>query len=413
MEHSSSVKHTWSVRTAESIMARSPKLYLCNGHNGKWSYDYGVVLKGFEALWRRTGDSRYFRYIRAQMDHFIGEDGQIRGYAQSEYNIDHINNGKLLFALHQETGERKYRLAADQLRAQLERHPRTSEGAFWHKQIYPYQIWLDGLYMGAPFYLQYELEYGSGAGVDDVTRQFILCEQHTRDEQTGLLHHAWDERKIQPWCDPNTGLSPHFWGRSLGWFVMALVDVLELMPSGHADTPKLRRILVHTLTALRRYQDIDSGVWYQIVDCGQRKGNYLEASASSMIVYAMAKGIRLGVLDETWQEPLDRAFRGVIDEFVLETKEGWINLNKNCQVAGLGGADQRDGTFAYYISEPIVTNDQKGLGALLKACSEYELTRLEAQGGAGTRTDQAEKPREETGASLAAGREGGDSCGPL
>ncbi len=374
MDHQQALnKQSWAMRTAESIMERSPLLHECNGHGGKWSYDYGVVLKGFEALWRRTGDDRYFRYIQKQMDEFVQEDGTIRGYAQDEYNIDHINNGKLMFALHAKTGEAKYRAAADLLRQQLASHPRTSEGAFWHKQIYPYQIWLDGLYMGSPFYLQYQLEYVGGEGSEDVTKQFLLCEKHTRDAKTGLLYHAWDEKKIQPWCNPQTGLSPHFWGRSLGWFVMALVDTLELLPASQSDAPELRRILTDTLAALRSYQDADSGVWYQIVDQGGRKGNYLEASASSMIAYAMAKGIRLGVLDDSWREPLDLAFRGLIDEFVLETKEGWINLNKNCQVAGLGGADKRDGSFAYYISEPIVTNDQKGLGAFLQACVEYEL----------------------------------------
>lgn len=374
MDHQQTLnKQSWAMRTAESIMERSPLLHECNGHGGKWSYDYGVVLKGFEALWRRTGDDRCFRYIQKQMDEFVQEDGTIRGYAQDEYNIDHINNGKLMFALHAKTGEAKYRAAADLLRQQLASHPRTSEGAFWHKQIYPYQIWLDGLYMGSPFYLQYQLEYAGGEGSEDVTKQFLLCEKHTRDAKTGLLYHAWDEKKIQPWCNPQTGLSPHFWGRSLGWFVMALVDTLELLPASQSDAPELRRILTDTLAALRSYQNADSGVWYQIVDQGGRKGNYLEASASSMIAYAMAKGIRLGVLDDSWREPLDLAFRGLIDEFVLETKEGWINLNKNCQVAGLGGADKRDGSFAYYISEPIVTNDQKGLGAFLQACVEYEL----------------------------------------
>ncbi|NGZ74312.1 glycosyl hydrolase family 88 [Saccharibacillus sp. VR-M41] len=406
-----------SIRTAESIMERSPLLHLCNGHNGKWSYDYGVVLRGFEALWRRTGEERYFRYIRKQMDHFVGEDGSILGYSPEEYNIDHINNGKLLFALHEETGEEKYRLAADRLRGQLEHHPRTSEGAFWHKQIYPYQIWLDGLYMGAPFYLQYQLAFAGGAGLEDVTRQFLLCERHTRDAKTGLLYHAWDEKKVQPWCDPETGLSPHFWGRSLGWFAMALVDVLELLPGGQADGPELRRILTDTLTALRRYQDEASGVWYQIVDCGDRKGNYLEASASSMIAYATAKGIRLGALDESWRQMLDRAFRGIVDEFVLETKEGWINLNKNCQVAGLGGADRRDGTFAYYISEPIVTNDQKGLGAFLQACVEYELALPDAGRGEASRAEMPDRTAVSASAdkvrSVASGMTGTEGGGTL
>nr|WP_040677249.1 glycoside hydrolase family 88 protein [Paenibacillus sanguinis] len=360
---------------AESVMERTPKLYEDKGYGGKWSYDYGVVLKGFASLWQQTGDPRYFRYIQENMDHFIGENGRIRGYRKDEYNIDHINNGKLLFLLHRETGEQKYRLAADQLRDQLRTHPRTSEGAFWHKQIYPYQIWLDGLYMGAPFYLEYLLEYEKEQGLEDVTKQFLLCERHTRDDKSGLFYHAWDEKRVQPWCDPQTGLSQNFWGRSLGWLVMALADVLELLPETQPDYGELKRMFNELLVALRKVQDPDSGVWYQVLNMGERKGNYLEASASSMIVYALAKGQRLGLLEGSWGNVLDHAFSGLIAEFVLETKKGWLNLNKNCQVAGLGGADQRDGTYAYYLSEPIIVNDQKGLGAFLLACAEVEALR--------------------------------------
>ncbi|MCQ4085739.1 glycoside hydrolase family 105 protein [Saccharibacillus sp. JS10] len=372
MNNTTLQKQSWAIQTAETIMERHPILHAGPIYKGKWSYDHGVILKGFEALWRHTGDERYFRYIQQQMDDFVQEEGQIRGYRLDEYNIDHINNGKLLFVLHRETGQNKYRLAADLLREQLRQHPRTSEGAFWHKEIYPYQIWLDGLYMGAPFYLQYQIEYAGAEGLEDITKQFLICEKHTKDPKTGLLYHAWDEKKVQPWCDPQTGLSPSFWGRSLGWFVMALVDVLEQLPMEQPDRPELERMLNDTLTALRRYQDQASGVWYQVVDQGSRKGNYLEASATSMITYAIAKGLRLGVLDQTWRTTLDQAFTGLVQEFVLKTKEGWVNLNKNCQVAGLGGADQRDGTFAYYMSEPIIANDPKGVGAFLQACVEYE-----------------------------------------
>ncbi|WP_211746188.1 glycoside hydrolase family 88 protein [Paenibacillus sp. Marseille-Q4541] len=370
---------TWAERVASSIMERTPKLYEVNGYNGKWSYDYGVVLKGFECLWKNTKDERYLQYIRQNMDHFIREDGSILGYSQEEYNIDHINNGKLLFVLHKETSKEKYRKAATLLREQLSSHPRTSEGAFWHKQIYPFQIWLDGLYMGAPFYLEYLLTFEQENDLDDVTKQFILCERHTKDEKTGLLYHAWDEKRVQPWCDRKTGQSPNFWGRSIGWFVMALVDVLEILPEDHPDFRELTRILYDTLAALRNFQDADSGAWYQVVNRGDQKGNYLESSASSMIVYAIAKGIRLGLLSSNWIGTLDRAYAGLISEFVLETKNGWVNLNKTCQVAGLGGQEQRDGTYAYYISEPIITNDQKGLGAFLLAITEYEFLERELQ----------------------------------
>lgn len=365
----------WAIKTANSIMERTPKLYKDKGYNDKWSYDYGVVLKGFQLLWKQTGDPKYFQFIVDNMDFFIQEDGSIRGYRRDEYNIDHINNGKLLFSLYQETKQEKYKRAATALRGQLNTHPRTSEGAFWHKKIYPYQIWLDGLYMGSPFYLEYLLTFDGGQGIDDVTKQFILCEKHTKDTETGLLYHAWDEKRVQPWCNPETGLSPNFWARSLGWYVMALVDVLEILPIEHADYAELVRILNDTLSALKKYQNSETGVWYQVVNLGGNKGNYLEASASSMILYAMAKGIRLGALDSSWYDSLDRAYKGIITEFVLVTKEGWVNVNKNCQVAGLGGADGRDGTYAYYISEPIITNDQKGVGAFLQACGEYEQLR--------------------------------------
>ncbi|MBP1907740.1 unsaturated rhamnogalacturonyl hydrolase [Paenibacillus turicensis] len=378
----------WSEKLAKTIMERTPRLYEDKVYHGKWSYDYGVVLNGFRWLWNKTGRSEYLQYIKDNLDYFVQEDGTIRGYHLEEYNIDHINNGKLLFLLYAETGLSKYKAAADLLRSQLQSHPRTLEGVFWHKKIYPYQIWLDGLYMGAPFYLEYLLTFEEGQEnedaldpqgtqdihdkLNDVTKQFILCYEHTKDVNTGLLFHAWDEKKVQPWCDKETGLSPNFWGRSMGWYVMALVDVLELLPVTDPHYSKLSTILRDTLTSVCKYQDAKSGVWYQVVDQGERKGNYLEASASSMIAYAIAKGIRLGLLEHSWKSTLDKAFTGILAEFVLETKEGWVNLNKNCMVAGLGGPDQRDGSFAYYISEPIICNDLKGVGAFLQACVEYE-----------------------------------------
>ncbi|WP_416296223.1 glycoside hydrolase family 88/105 protein [Paenibacillus illinoisensis] len=373
MLETKSAKDLWAVKTAASIMERTPELYEENGHHGKWSYDYGVVLKGFERLWQVTGDEQYAQYIQHNMDYFIQDNGSIRGYRIQEHNIDHLNNGKLMFGLYDRTGKTKYKLAAGLLREQLLSHPRTSEGAFWHKQVYPYQIWLDGLYMGTPFYLEYLLRWEPEEDLlNDVTKQFILCVQHTRDDATGLLYHAWDEQRVQPWSHSVTGQSPNFWGRSIGWFAMALVDVLELLPAHHPDYPKLVEIFTDTMTALSTYQDTASGVWYQVVNEGERKGNYLEASASSMIVYAMAKGIRLGWLPKEWESVLNHAYAGLISEFVLETSQGWVNLYKNCQVAGLGGDARRDGSYAYYISEPIITNDQKGMGAFLLACTEYE-----------------------------------------
>jgi unsaturated rhamnogalacturonyl hydrolase len=358
--------NNWSVRMADSVMERTPEL------NNKWSYDYGVIFKGFEQVWKATGDRKYFDYIKKNMDFFVDENGDIRKYSPNEYNIDHVNNGKLLFPLYKETGDERYKTAALLLRKQLYNHPRTSEGAFWHKQIYPYQIWLDGLYMGSPFYAEFIKEFGIESEFDDVTKQFLICERHTKDERTGLLYHAWDEKREQFWCDEETGLSKNFWGRSMGWFVMAIVDVLDYIPNEHKDRSRIIKILNEVLDALLKVQDKETGVWYQVLDQADKKGNYLEASASCMIVYAMAKGIRKGYLTEKWIAEARKSYKGIQEEFVTTTADGLVNLNKVCQVAGLGGKERRDGSFEYYISEPIVTNDAKGVGAFILAAAEME-----------------------------------------
>lgn len=361
----------WSQKMADSIIERYPKLYVSKQYNEKWSYDYGVVLKGFEKVWKQTGDQKYFDFIKSNMDFFIDKAGSIRNYSKEKFNIDFINNGKILLFLYKETKDERYKKAADMLRDQLQNHPRTSEGAFWHKQIYPYQIWLDGLYMGSPFYLEYIQSFENG-DISDVIKQFELCDKHTRSESTKLRHHAWDEKKVQPWCNPETGLSEHYWSRSLGWYLMALIDVIEMLPEDSEGREKLVWIFTDTLEGVVNFQD-ESGTWYQIIDQGERKPNYLESSGSSMFLYALAKGKRLGLLTEDkWDASTNRAFDGIIEEFVLITKEGWVNLNMCCEVAGLGGDEERDGSFAYYMSEPIIMNDFKAVGAFIQAMNEYE-----------------------------------------
>jgi len=349
---------------ADSVIARKTNL------TDHWGYEYGLTLDGIAKVWQNTGDKKYLDFIVETMDHFIQEDGTIKGYRLDEYNIDHLNNGKILITLYKVTGEEKYKRALQCIRKQIDTHPRTSEGVFWHKKIYPHQIWLDGLYMGAAFYAAYIKEFGNQAEFDDVANQFIICEKHLKDEKTGLLYHAWDEAKDQVWADKNTGLSPHFWIRAMGWYVMALVDTLEVFPEENAHRGKLLTIFNHCIQALLQVQDKESHVWYQILDAGKGKGNYLESSGSSMIVYSLLKGIRKGYLSKALQENAIKAYGGLIDEFILETKEGLINLNKVCYVAGLGGKDQRDGTFTYYISEPIISNEPKGLGPFILAAAE-------------------------------------------
>lgn len=358
---------TISQKVLTTILERYPLLAEVPKYQGKWSYDFGVILMGIKAAYLETGEERYYQFIKGNMDYFIQEDGTIRGYSYESMNIDYVNNGKLLFLLYEKTGEDKYKKALYTLFDQLQHMPRTSEGGFWHKKIYPYQMWLDGLYMGAPFYAEYLLTFHDGKGMEDVIQQFTLCFQHTLDRESGLLYHAWDEKRKQEWADPQTGLSPHFWGRSMGWYVMALVDTIALLPEGDAGREELSFQLRHCLEALRKVQDPASKVWYQVLDRGVEKGNYLEASASAMFVYAAAKALRIGVLDEEWAGFVAASYQGLLDEFVLYTKEGWVNLIRCCEVAGLGGDDKRDGTFVYYVSEPIGTNDFKGYGAFLQA----------------------------------------------
>lgn len=356
----------WAARVSDSVMKRTPDL------SDKWTYEYGVALKGMELVWRKTGDAKYFEFIKKNIDAFVDENGDIRKYKVTEYNIDHVNNGKLFFALYEETGDERYKKAAYLLREQLRNHPRTSEGGFWHKQVYPYQMWLDGIYMGSPFYAEFGKVFVEPEIFDDVAKQVILCEKHTKDAKTGLLYHAWDEKREQPWCNKETGCSKNFWGRSMGWYVMAIVDILDYLPENHQQRGRIIEILNETMEALLKVQHKKSGVWYQVLDQGDREGNYLEASASCMVLYAMAKGVRKGYLNNKWLEVIKHTYQGVIEEFIEVTDDGLVNLNKVCAVAGLGGPSGRDGSFEYYISEPIKPNDFKGVGAFILASAEVE-----------------------------------------
>ncbi|MBM3131198.1 MAG: glycosyl hydrolase family 88 [Chloroflexi bacterium] len=289
----------WSVRMADSTIARYPTLAK------EWNYQWGLVLKGIEQVWRATGDDKYFAYIQSNIDGFVQPDGTIRGYRVDEYNVDRLNTGKALFALYEKTRDEKYKRALDLLRSQLDSHPRTISGGLWHKQIYPYQMWLDGIYMADAFWAQYENQFSIDNcqltidNFNDIARQIVLIEQHTRDEKTGLLYHAWDESKRMRWANPNNGCSPHFWGRAIGWYGMAIVDILDFLPRDHSQRDALIAILNRTCDALARAQDAASGVWWQVLDQGARPGNYLESSASSMFVYAFVKGVRRDYLPAT------------------------------------------------------------------------------------------------------------------
>ncbi len=355
----------WHIKMADSQMERMPLL------DKRWSYDYGVVWNGFVALYEITGEQKYFDYIKNGIDSFVAEDGSIRDYTYTDFNLDYVNNGKLCLYLLDKTGEQKYRLAADMLFDQLKHQPRTPEGGYWHKKIYPEQMWLDGIYMAEPFYARYAVLNNLPEKLHDVAQQIILCYEHTFDPATGLNRHAWDAARVQPWADKQTGLSQHAWGRAMGWYMAALADVLDYFPEGQSDLPRLKQIYLSVATSLQSIQDEKTGVWYQVLDCPHRAGNYLESSCSALITYSLAKGARKGYLPASFMDSARRAYAGIIEQFIEVYKDQAI-INKACQVAGLGGNNGRDGSFEYYMSEPIIMNDLKAIGAFIQAAAEIE-----------------------------------------
>ena len=360
-------------RMASTVMTIWKDTVAEPGKPEKWSYEQGVVLKGIEGVWLATGDGRYFSYIQHLIDRFVNDDGTIRTYKLEDYNIDNVLLGRNVLLLYKVTGQEKYRKAAALLREQLKNHPRTSEGGFWHKKIYPYQMWLDGLYMGEPFYAEYAATFHEDAAFDDIAKQFILMEQHARDTKTGLLYHGWDESRKQRWADSQTGRSPNFWGRAVGWYAMALLDALDYFPKDHPKRGELIAILNRLAAAIEKYQEPKSGLWYEVMDKGGAEGNYLEASAACMFVYALAKGVRQGYLPASYLKVARKGYQGITDRFIETDAGGQVNLKGTVSVAGLGGNPYRDGSYQYYLSEKVVTNDPKGVGAFLMASNEMEI----------------------------------------
>jgi unsaturated rhamnogalacturonyl hydrolase len=354
----------------------------------KWHYEHGLVLQSIYAVAEKVNNEAYRQWVKTMYDTKILADGSIATYRSGEFNLDQINAGKLLFDLYaggrgSGGGEQKYRIAIETLRNQLRNHPRTKSGGFWHKQIYPWQMWLDGLYMASPFYARYVAEYGPKEDFTDIVKQFTLIESMARDEKTGLLYHAWDESREQPWANKETGCSPHFWGRALGWYCMALVDVLDFIPQALSNERETLIAIARRLVGpLENFQDRESGLWYQVLDQGGRDKNYLETSASSMFTYFLFKMIREGLVTEA-QVPAARktalaSYDGLSRLMLHEDEEtGELHLGGICSVAGLGGNPYRDGSFAYYVSEPVVTDDFKGVGPFILASLEKELIQQE------------------------------------
>ena len=364
----------WATRIAESFVLRHPGCvtYDSISPNQRWNYEQGLMLVALRRMWSHSNDRRYFDFIKGNVDQFVEESGSIKTYKYEDFNLDNIAMGRALLTAFEETKERKYKSAADTLRKQLQNQPRTHEGGFWHKQIYPYQMWLDGLFMAEPFYASYAVMTKQRRDFDDIVNQFVFVYKHTRDPKTGLLYHGWDESRQQRWADPKTGCSANFWGRAIGWYAMALVDVLDILPKDYPRRKELLRILKDVSATVLKFQDRKTHLWYQVPDQGTRQGNYLEASASCMCAYAFARGANRGYLDKSYLRTARETFQGIVNNLVSVDAKGFIDLFHTCQGAGLGGKPYRDGSYEYYVSEPQRTNDMKGYGPFLLAAIEIE-----------------------------------------
>ena len=364
----------WSIRMADSFIARHPGAVTYDSASPKksWDYEQGLILEAFHQLWLKTGDKKYFDFIKNNIDHYIDANGNIRTYNKRKFRLDDINTGRQLLMLYRVTKEKKYKIAAELLRNQLMHQPRNTSGGFWHKKIYPNQMWLDGLYMAEPFYAEYAVMFHQPKDFDDIIKQFVLVYKHARDPKTGLLYHGWDESKQQKWANQKTGDSPSFWSRGMGWFEMALVDVLDYLPKNYSGRNKLISILQKSSAAILKYRDPKTDLWYQVTDQGNRKGNFLEASGSIMFAYAFAKGAEKGYLDKSYLKYAHETFNGVIKHLIKVEKNGDIDLYHTCAGAGLGGHPYRDGSFEYYIHTPQRMNDKKGVGPFILTVIELE-----------------------------------------
>lgn len=363
----------WSERMAATLMLQHDNgLVYDKTKPERWNYELGVLLVGIEQVWHKTGDAKYFNYIQKLIDAFVQEDGTVRTYVLEDYNLDMLPPARCCLLLYKVLGKEKYKKAAQTFRSQLVTQPRIKDGGFWHKKRYPSQMWLDGLYMAEPFFAEYSLIFNELQNFDEIAKQLILMERNAVDEKTGLLFHAYNEDREMPWSDKKTGHSPHFWGRAMGWYAIALVDVLDYFPTNHPKRSEIEAILQRLAAATVKVQDPKTGVWYQILDKPTEGGNYLEASGSSMFCYALLKGVRQGILDKKYLVSAKKAYNGILKEFISTDGQGYIHLNHVCMVAGLGGTPYRDGSFRYYITEPQRTDDIKGAAPFMMASVEME-----------------------------------------
>ena len=338
-----------------------------------WNYEDGCILKGCADLYKTDGGAALRDYVVSYLEKVIAPDGRITNFQTDKYNIEAINCGKVLFFALDQTGDVRYRKAAEFLNERLKTHPRCACGNFWHKEIYPDQIWLDGLYMAQPFRVEYDMRFGGKKDAGDVARQFMNVRRYLYDDRKQLYYHACDLAKVQPWADKATGKSPNFWLRSMGWYLMALIDCIELLDMQlYEHWRALADLFTEATEGILRWQDPESLLFYQVIDRADVDGNYLETSGSSMVIYSLLKGVRLRVLDEEkYLAAAKSAFENLTETKLRVDPEGRWHLHDICEVAGLGPGNKRDGSVAYYLSEPVVADDAKGVGPYWMALSEY------------------------------------------
>ena len=344
------------------------------GKKATWDYIDGCMIMSLLELYKVTKNEKFLKFSDEYIGHRVEEDGTIRGYDKDELNLDNINEGKNLFTLYDLTGKEKYAKATKNIYAQILEMPRTKEGNFWHKMIYPNQVWLDGLYMAQPFYMEYETKYDKKEQYNDIIRQFENVQKYMYDAEKGLCYHGYDEAKTQFWADKETGCSASFWLRSMGWYLMALVDVMDKMSVEiYEQYRKLEDIYRLVLRGILKYQDKESRLFWQVVDRSDAEGNYTETSGSLMVAYSILKACRMGILLKEKYASAGMEILESIMENRLKEREGKLHLTGICHAAGLGPADNpvRDGSLAYYLSEKTGEDDPKAAGVLMMAYAQY------------------------------------------
>jgi len=365
----------WAVRMADSTIARYPNPALMEDAEPHWRYSTSFTVHAIGRLGAETGNAKFVDYAKRYADAFIDESGRIdhESYDAKKYRLDDVLPGRVLLLLHDQTGDARYLVGPRQLAEQLKAQPRTRDGGYWHKQIYPSQLWLDGIFMDCPFMTEYAGNANEPAWYDEAARQILTIAKHTRDPKTGLHYHGYDESRKEKWADPKTGLSRNFWGRAVGWYAIGIAETLRAMPEDHPRRPEMIAVARSLADAVARVQDPQTGLWWQVLDQGGREGNYLESSASCMFVYAIAAGVHDGYLDARLAAVARRGYDGILARFIeVDPATKRVSLKDTCQVAGLGGRPYRDGSYEYYIRERRISNDPKGVAPFILAAMEMD-----------------------------------------